>query len=789
MPAETIARKFELALSHHKANRIDDAKRLYDEVIDQAPGHGGALFYRAAIAHQEADHEKAISLLRRCIELNPKQADYYNILGASLDRQGKPKDAASAYRTAIALRPDFTSALANLGGILVRLGKLNEAIDCYRRVIALNPHLAGVHEALAAVLQRTGDMPAAIAVLENAARLTPASIDRHLALGAALLESGRYAQALKAYATARDLNPQQLLPHAGIAQSFYHLGNYAHAIAAAQHAISLDQRQPTLFKMLGKALLASGCPQDALVALNRAIELQPEDAESHHAVGNALCSTHRLEEGIGAYQKAIELAPNYAATYSNLATALADVDRTDEACEALNRALSLQPDSHQAMSNLSQVLASLGQIQEAIALQRRAIELAPNDPGLQSTLQFFLAHDLKSDEAAIAEENRRWAARHALPLAAEAQPHNNNPNPDRRLKVGYISRFLHDNADWHDLLPLLSNHDHSKFEIFSFSDTGTSDDATGMARKWSDHWVETAALSDAQLAQAIRDHHIDIAVLHLPSQRLLAMARKPAPVQVTWLLSASSAGIEMMDYRISDPFVDPVGWDESCYSEKTFRLPHTAWCFDPLVKDVPCSDLPATKNGFITFGSLNRLNKINSSVVALWSEVLSATPDSRLLMLAPQGQVRQRIVSIFQSHGISPDRIHFLSRLKGTEYLKAYHEIDIVLDTFPYNGHNTSRDALWMGVPVVSLSHRRPVGQVGASLLANIGLTEFLAKTPDEFVAIAKDLAGDRVRLTSLRSTLRQRMASSPLMDGKAFALDMESAYRTMWRDWVKSQK
>jgi predicted O-linked N-acetylglucosamine transferase (SPINDLY family) len=243
-----------------------------------------------------------------------------------------------------------------------------------------------------------------------------------------------------------------------------------------------------------------------------------------------------------------------------------------------------------------------------------------------------------------------------------------------------------------------------------------------------------------------------------------------------------------MDYRVSDPYIDPVDRDDSCYTERTLRLPETAWCYDPLIDGLPVNPLPAIQNGHITFGSLNRLWKINDAVLTAWSKVLKAVASSHLYLLAPQGVARRRVLDSLASLDIKPERIIFVSRQSRREYLQTYHHIDVALDTFPYNGHTTSLDALWMGVPVVSLAHRRPVGRVGASILGNLGLTELVAETPEAFVSIATRLAQDRPNLIALRAGLRERMEASPLMDAARFARNMECAYLRIWRKWRRTR-
>ena len=263
------------------------------------------------------------------------------------------------------------------------------------------------------------------------------------------------------------------------------------------------------------------------------------------------------------------------------------------------------------------------------------------------------------------------------------------------------------------------------------------------------------------------------------------LAHRLAPIQVNWLTFASCAtGLETVDYRVSDPYLDPAETDEQSFTEKTVRLPDTAWCYDPLLDPPPIRQLPALTNGFITFGSLNRFSKINPPVIAAWAGVLRAVPNSRLHVLAGAGSHRQRLLDQMRESGIDPGRIEFIDRRSRPQYLEQYGRIDITLDPFPFCGHTTSLDSLWMGVPVVTLSGRTTVGRTACSALRNLGLAELTGQTPEEYVSIATGLASDLPRLDELRRTLRSRMLASPLMDSPRFARNMEAAYRQMWRNW-----
>jgi predicted O-linked N-acetylglucosamine transferase (SPINDLY family) len=289
------------------------------------------------------------------------------------------------------------------------------------------------------------------------------------------------------------------------------------------------------------------------------------------------------------------------------------------------------------------------------------------------------------------------------------------------------------------------------------------------------------------VAQRIRQDQIDILVdlvSHMADNRLLVFARKPAPVQVTFAGYPATTGLSMIDYRLTDVHLDPPGSNDAFYSEQSVRLPDCFWCYDPGGAELPVNPLPAADNGFVTFGCLNNLCKVNDPALALWIRVLNATPDSHLIILSPAGSPRQRMAAQLQQGGIDPARVEFIARLPRPQYLELYHRIDLGLDTFPYNGHTTSLDSFWMGVPVITLVGQTSVARAGLCQLMNLGLPELAANRPDDYVKIAVELANDLPRLSKLRSTLRQRMEQSPLMDGQRFARNLELAYRQMWRRW-----
>jgi predicted O-linked N-acetylglucosamine transferase (SPINDLY family) len=392
----------------------------------------------------------------------------------------------------------------------------------------------------------------------------------------------------------------------------------------------------------------------------------------------------------------------------------------------------------------------------------------------------------------IYEEHRRWNQQHAEPLKKLIQPHTNNRDPDRRLRVGYVSPDFREHIVGQNLLPLLREHDHQQMEIFCYANLVRADALTEQFRRYADVWRSIAGLSDSQAVDLVRHDRIDILVdltLHSAKNRLVVFAHKPAPVQVTFAGYPGSTGLDAIDYRLTDPYLDPPGLNDHFYSETSIRLPDSFWCYEPLVTELAVNPPPAQTDGHVTFGCLNNFCKINEPVLRLWAQVLKTIPRSRFMMLCPEGSHRQSLLDLMQREGIHPDRIKLIARRPHLQYLELYHRIDVGLDSFPYNGHTTSLDSFWMGVPVITLVGQTVVGRAGLSQLTNLGLTELIARTPEQYVQIATDLAGDLPRLAELRRTLRGRMRASPLMDAPRFARNVEAAYRQMWRNWCRQDR
>jgi predicted O-linked N-acetylglucosamine transferase (SPINDLY family) len=570
---------------------------------------------------------------------------------------------------------------------------------------------------------------------------------------------------------------------------------------------------------LANALRDSGRIDEALVMYRRALAITPARAEVGNNLGLVLEMKGQFDEAIGAYEQALANQPNHVESLINLGHAFIRIGRIDDALAALRRALELQPDSAEAHYDLAikpnfaeienclgNTLREQGRLDEAIAAYRRALLINLGVSEFQSNIILALHFHPAQDDRPIAEEQQRWSWKfgHFPKVRTESGP-DGQSNPDRRLRIGYISGDFRDHVVGHNILPIFRCRDHRDFEIVCYSGVERPDKFTEEFRQRADLWRDTVGLTDEALAQIVRQDGVDILVdlnQHTAGHRLAVFARRPAPVQVSFAGYPESAGVEAIECRISDRWLEGDKMQDAGHKSQDGSAPpshpassdlHPAsglhlidsfWCFDPCGMEVAVNESPAAKTGRVTFGSLHSFAKINEPVLRLWAQVLRAVPDSRLVLQSGFGSHRQHALDILESEGIDAGRVEFVPRRPRREYLELHHRLDIVLDPFPYGGHTTSLEALWMGAPVVSLVGRRPVSRGGISILNNLGLPELVAFSKDDYVRIAAELAGDLPRLAELRRTLRSRMEASVLMDASRFARNIEAAYRAMWRHW-----
>jgi len=737
----------------------DAALAWLDEAIVHAPEVARLHFARGQVLAAAQRFADAVRAYERVLTLDAPSADLMFAMGTAHQALADYPRAIEAYARAIELDPAHVDALNNLGNAYRQQHELDDAEHAYRRALAIAPHDANALTNLGTLLQARGRIDAAIPLLEAAVKAAPASPHALLNLGVALRARG----------------------------------DNATAVTLLARVLELDAHFPEAAYNLGNALHALGNAREASLFYEHAIAVNPAHADAYNNLGNVFRELGDSTRAAEAFDKAIALRPDLVAAHNNAATLMRTLGRIDEAETRLRRALEIDPHHSVTHNNLGTVLKDAGRIEDGIACYREALRCDPDNVIAHSNLAYALTFSAEDPEAPL-EACRRWSAQHEARYRATRQSHARLGDEDRarRLRIGYVSPDFRNHCQALFMMPLLSHHDHARFEIYCYSTVVRPDEVTDRLKSHADVWRDVRTLDDDQLAQQIRDDRIDILLdltMHMSDARPLLFARKPAPVQIAWLAYPGTTGIEAIDYRLTDPWLDPAGSDRH-YSEQSIRLADSFWCYDPLTSSTKPADmpevnaLPARDHGFLTFGCLNNPCKLTDRTLQMWRGVLHEAVDARLLLMAPHGAARTRLLERLASHGIGGERVRFVPFQSRADYLRTYCEIDIGLDTFPYNGHTTSLDASWMGVPVVTRVGATAVGRAGLSQSMNLGLAELVAHSDEQFVDIALQLARDLPRVARLREGLRARIAASPLMDGARFATQVEAAFRTAWERW-----
>jgi predicted O-linked N-acetylglucosamine transferase (SPINDLY family) len=629
---------------------------------------------------------------------------------------GRLAEAEGIYRQVLAANPQQPDALHLLGMLAFQVGKFGVAHDLIRQALAVRPGTAEYLDNLSRALTALGRADEAIVTLREMLAIRPDAADAHRRLGILLQNRGRHDEAIPTY--------------------------------------------------------------------QRAAALNPTDRESRHNLAVALHATGRRSESAEQYRKVLAEDPNNVNALNDYANLLVDLHQRSAAIELYQQAISLEPQRAALYNNLANVYRSSGELDEAIRNYRRTLELDPQAADVHSNLLLMLNSHPCADTGLL-PEHAAWAQQHA----ARFYPSENRASApsdagERRVRVGYVSADFREHAVASFLEPILRHHDRNRFEIFCYSNVTQADALTQRIRGLAGQWRQIVGMSDDAVARMIREDQIDILIDlsgHTAGNRLLVFARKPAPVQMTYLGYPNTTGLKAIDYRITDAGADPVGMTESHHSETLIRLPDGFLCYQPP------ADAPEPREGSaddpdrIVLGTFNSIAKITSPMLDLWARILRAVKGSSLLLkgicFADAGVV-DRMRKEFQSRGVEPSAIELLTRTDSArEHLALYHRMDIALDTSPYNGTTTTCEALWMGVPVVTLAGRAHVSRVGASILNRIGLDLLIAGDPQQYVDVAVSLAKDRARLADISGQrLRDRMRNSKLLNAASFVHAFEAA-------------
>ncbi|HUL90927.1 MAG TPA: tetratricopeptide repeat protein [Burkholderiales bacterium] len=714
---------------------------------------------RARNLHQAGYLPEAEALYREILERSPRNADAMNMFGILCAQRGDQNSALEWIGKAIAVDSRNAAYRFNFGKALLQLRRPREACEALERSVSLDPGNA----------------------------------DAYNELGLARAETGSFEAAEKAFRRALSLQPRHWEAHNNLGLLLHRLGRGEEAILSLRRALELEPRSAESLRNLGLVLRAQGRAGEAVEACRAAADLNPGDPATLTNLGNALGDLSRDEEAIGCFRDAVAAAPEYADAHYNWGSLCLRSGRFREAADRFRAALAIDPRLAEAESGLASSLHDLGEVEGAIAACRRALQLRPEDTNTHSQLLFSLLHSSEVGLRQVFDEHREWSRRHVAGYSSHLGRHANSREPERRLRIGYVSGDFRHHSVAQFFEPVLASHDRAGFEIFCYYNLSRADQTTERLRRSAGQWREIASLGDDAVADRVRADRIDILVDlsgHTKFNRLPVFARKPAPVQATWLGYLNTTGLSAIDYRITDGRASPEGLLDEFHTERIIRLPDSQWCYQA---PSDCPDVmipPAIREGKpVTFGAFSSLAKIGPRVIALWCALLERLPGARLLVMGlGLESMRDEYLSRFASRGAAAQRVDLRGFQSFHDYLAAHGAVDAMLDTFPYTGGTTTCHALWMGVPVISLAGDSGPSRGGASVLGTIGLDELLAHTPEQYLDKACSLANDPERLAELRAGMRGRMSVSPLMDSARFTRNLEDAYRSMWRQWCKER-
>lgn len=674
---------------------------------------------------------------------------------------------------------------------LIQQGRFSEAKAAFSEICRKNESDPEAWFMLGAVNGQLGKLPEAISCCKKVISLNPSFLDAYYNLGEAYNLTGKYADALAQFRKVLTLNPDHPVAKEKIDEI---VSKIKKGIFKRNSSAALKRRRNTVFD----SLFDIGCQcqqlrnwEDARVFFQAANEIKADHLPTLVTLGKACEELGELDRAIDYHRKVLELNPNDATYHFNLGNAFRGLVRLPEAIQCYEAAIGLKSDYVEAMHNLGIVMMHQGMTSEAKKVLHKVLEI---DPGIMPSRSCLLCdlNYVDVDPGEVYREHREWEKFIGFPVPVGGN-FSNSRESDRRLRVGYVSPDWRMHSVVYFIEPLLSSHNKESIEVVCYSDVTNPDGITRHMQTLSSLWRDICGLGDAEVADLIRRDKVDILVDlagHTAFNRLGVFARKPAPVQVSYLGYPNTTGLSTMDYRLTDEWADPPGQTEQFHSEELVRLPNGFLSYHAL-DGTKVYGPPVIKRGYVTFGSFNNLAKVSASVVELWSRVLHAVPDSRLLIKytgLEDPATRDRMHGLFADMGVEASRVELVGWVDSmSDHMDYYRELDIALDTFPYNGTTTTCEALWMGVPVITLAGCTHPGRVGISILSQLELGDFVAQRYDDYIDIAARLASDLASLQELRLTLRARMEESALCDSNRFAGEVEQAYRKMWRRWCES--
>lgn len=656
------------------------------------------------------------------------------------------------YRDILKKYPAHAPTLCNLGVMLVRANKLEEAANCYNLALAASPGHPDAHFNLGNLFRRNNQLREAATHYRECLSKAPNHSSASYNLGLTLAAAGDLFAAVDCFRAVTKLEPQNAEAFGRLGDALARTGRAAEGVTAFRKSVELKPTDPRGLYNLGLALTNAGNTAESHECIQKALKIKPDYAEAHNAFGLNLESMGRKDDALFHYQEAVRLKPNLADAWSNMGTNLSEQGRADDAIRCLRESL-----MHRAAA-----------------------------PPIHSNLLLMLNYSSHQSPAEIRDEHRVWAELFASPVP-DVPPIPRPYDPDRRLRIGYVSADFRAHTVSGFIELLLKNHDRSQVEVYSYASVLRQDDTTEKLKKLSDHWRSVGGVPDGKVYETVRADNLDVLIDlggHTAGNRMQVLAARPAPIQATLFGYPNTTGMKAVDFRITDPISDPPGATDDLYVEQPLHLPEVAWAYNPPENAPSVTPLPAAGKRQFTFGCLNNSAKISDLCLETWAKILQTVPGTKIVLLAGQSQAgAKRLHDRFVKAGVLRDRVEIVYRLPKDKYFEAYRNFDISLDPFPYNGGVTTADSLWMGVPVMTVAGMSYVSRQGTMVMSTLGLHDFIADSPEMLVQLAKEWTTRRTELAEIRAGLRDNLAKSPLADGPRYVRNLEAALRKVWRE------
>ena len=744
---------YNLGNSFYDKSQLEDAANSYKKSIEIDPRFAQAHYNLGSVLNDQGLFADAESCYKVALEINPDNAEMHFNLALMLYEKERFSEAANYYQQALKIQPDFTAAHVNLGASLKALGKLREAESSYRKALIIKPDHADAYNNLGVVLKDLGDIADAESCYRKAISINLNYASAYNNLGILLKDTGQTAEAESCYMKALKIDPLRAVSHNNLAVLFREQGRLA----------------------------------DSEVCCRNALKIKPNYADAFNNLGLALDSQGRLPEAEAAFEQALELEPNSVSVLSNFSVTLNTLSQLTRAEVYLLKALDLAPQFINAHINLCVNYLAQGRIQEAEDICTIALQIQPDCMGAQNNLLFSMNYSADYSAADCLEKARQYGLMVASKVDIPFTSWQHNPHT-KRLRVGLVSGDLRQHVVAYFLENLIQYIDSSSIELIAYPTTNREDEVTARLKPHFSGWKSLVGLTDQAAAQLIHNDGLHILMDlsgHSAGNRLPIFAWKPAPLQVSWLGYFATTGMAAMDYFIADVVGVPE-LQQSQFVEKIKYLPETRLCFTAPEADIAVSPLPAFANKFITFGCFQNMAKVGDDVLDLWAEIMVALPNAKLRWQCKSFRdnlVAEELKQRLLKRGVDSHRITLLGSVSRDEYLTAHHEVDVILDTFPFTGGTTTCEALWMGVPTLSLAGSTLIARQGASLLTAAGLCDWVAESKDEYLSKALSFSNDLKELSNLRAGLRAQVLASPLFDAPRFAKNMEKVLWAMWND------